>query len=293
MNTIDIAIEQYNKKISFFSKKQKIVKQEGDYLFGEIKDTKKPFILNKSSLNTHAWLFGKQERINEIYLNYILQKIESDEPFMFINNVYSDFNQLSGLIKEHAKKYDYSYEIKIDDYLVLFVNNRNIKESSYIFNLIDYNELKEGVFLEMQDNILLNYDININIIEEAYSLLLTQIRNSFLQNIGIPLNGNPIRSTKPLMSIIIGKYIPIIEGLSVVFAQGRAVGFNFINGIDIDIPLNEELQIMIANSTTRFLFTENCSEAASHYISKITRMPPEKVKESNYFYNIENLVKLK
>lgn len=296
MNTIDTAIEQYNKKLSFFNRKKKIIKKEGDFLFGEIKDTKEPFILNNSKFNTHAYLFGKKERINETYLSYIFQQIENDEPFMFINNIYSNFNQLSGLIKEHAKKYNYSYEIKIEDYLVLFDNKRSIKDSSYIFNLIDYSQLEEDYFLEMHDNILLNYDININIINEAYFLLLTQIINDFLKNIGIPLYSSQMYKNKKRISIIIGKYIPITEKTSMftnLFAQGRGAGFKFITSIDTDVTLNEEIQMILANCSSKFLFTENCSDEAIHYISTITQIPPEKIKESNYFYDMEKLIKIK
>lgn len=304
MNAIDTAIEQYNKKISFFSRKKKIVKKEGDYLLGEIKDTKEPFILNNSKLNGHACVIGNQERINELYLNYILQKIENNEPFIFINNAYLNFSQKIELIKQHAKKYNYSYDIKIDDYVDLLDRESKLEEKSHVFNLINYNELKEkktSDILDIQEYMLLNYDINIFIIADAYLFLLKTIRNHLSFELGIPVNNSmsqvintPSKKKKCLMSVIIGEYIPEINNFSVVFAQARALGVNFISSIKPFSNINDDLKSMIANTQTKILFTEHCSNSVADYISEIFHIGYKKIQESNFFYeNAENLIQIK
>lgn len=304
MNTIDTAIEQYNKNLSFFSRRKKIVKKEGDYLFGEIKDTKKPFILNNSKLRDHTCVIGNQERINELYLNYILQKIENNEPFIFINNVYTNFNEKIDLIKIHAKKYNYSYEIKIDDYLELLEKKNKIEDKSHVFNLIDYNELKgkkTSDISDIQEYILLNYDINIFVIADAYLFLLKTIRNHLSFELGIPVNNSmsqvintPTKKKKPLMSVLIGEYIPEINDFSVVFAQARALGFNFISSIKNFSNVNDDLKSMIANTQTKILFTEHCSDDVADYISEIFNIGYKKIQESNFFYeNVENPIQIK
>ncbi len=148
---------------------------------------------------------------------------------------------------------------------------------------------------------LLNYDINIFIIADAYLFLLKTIRNHLSFELGIPVNNSmsqvintPSKKKKCLMSVIIGEYIPEINNFSVLFAQARALGVNFISSIKPFSNINDDLKSMIANTQIKILFTEYCSNSVADYISEIFHIGYKKIQESNFFYeNAENLIQIK
>lgn len=135
MKTIDHAIEKYNSSLYFFNKRNKIVKHKSDLLVAFDKNKDKPILLSKTERNANVTLIGNIDKANDFYKSFILQKIENNEPFIFVNNTNRDSQLLMREIKEHIEIHEYSLPLIIDDYNIESIDLAD-KKKSYIFNTI-------------------------------------------------------------------------------------------------------------------------------------------------------------
>lgn len=135
MKKIDHAIEKYNSTLYFFNKRNKIVKHKSDLLVAFDKNKDKPIVLSKTERNANITLIGNIDKANDFYKSFILQKIENNEPFIFVNNTNRNAQALMNEIKDHVDLHEYSFPLIIDDYNIESVNLSD-KKKSYIFNTI-------------------------------------------------------------------------------------------------------------------------------------------------------------
>lgn len=171
---LDFEIEKYNKKFNFFRKKNPIVKSHGCFYAGIDYHTHKPIILQQEELRLNVLILGEKEIISKQYKKIIFQKIENDEPFIFINNIIINPLLFVQKIKKHMLIHEYSYPLILDDYSDLPNINFSDKKKSYIFNISD---ITVNNAYDIQDEALLLYDQSLE--DYLYDLLLTKIKDTF------------------------------------------------------------------------------------------------------------------
>lgn len=170
---LDFEIEKYNKKFNFFRKKHPISKSYGDFFAGVDYHTHKPIILLQEELRLNVLLLGEKEIIRKQYKKIIFQKIENNEPFIFINNIITNPLLFIDKLKKHMFLHEYSYPLVLDSYSDLSKIDFSDKKKSYIFNISD---ITVNNAYDIQDQAALLYDQNLE--DYLYDLLLTKIQNT-------------------------------------------------------------------------------------------------------------------
>lgn len=158
MSKLNSEIIKYNKNISFFNKSKKIKKEFGDIYVGQSNIDNTPQILKRETTLTIVFL-GDLIKIKEQYKELLLQQIEYNESFIFINDVFEDTQYLDDL-KNQILKCGYNYDIVINDFDHLMSKNINTDLFSYIIdiknNSMNKDELIQLINLEILPNLLRN-----------------------------------------------------------------------------------------------------------------------------------------
>lgn len=190
---LDFEIEKYNKKFNFFRKKHPILKSQGSFFAGVDYHTNKPIILLQDELRFNVLLLGEKEIIRRQYKKIIFQKIENNEPFIFINNIITNPLLFIDKLKKHMSIHVYSYPLILDNYSELSNIDFSDKKNSYIFNIADITVNKA---YDLQDQALLLYDQTLE--EYLYDLLFTKLQNT------LPSFKDDLITKVPTTNIIIG-----------------------------------------------------------------------------------------
>lgn len=158
MSQLNNEILKYNKNISFFNKSKKIKKEFGDIYIGQSDDDNAPQILKRETTLTIVFL-GDLIKIKEQYKELLMQQIEYNESFIFINDIFEDTQYLEDL-KNKISKCGYNYDIIVNDFDHLMSKNINTDIFSYIIDIknssMNEGELVELINLKILPNLLKN-----------------------------------------------------------------------------------------------------------------------------------------
>lgn len=102
-------INKYNNSIGYFSKNKKLSYSSTDIYIG-IGEAKQPIILNWEECRSATAFYGCMEKIKVIYLNIIMQAIETDVPFTILNTIFNP-EELEDKIKYKLSKTLYKYPV--------------------------------------------------------------------------------------------------------------------------------------------------------------------------------------
>jgi hypothetical protein len=102
-------INKYNNSIGYFSKNKKLSYSSTDIYIGT-SDTKQPLILNWEECRSATAFYGCIEKLKIIYLNIIMQAIETDVPFSIVNTIFTP-EELEDKIKYKLSKTSYKYPV--------------------------------------------------------------------------------------------------------------------------------------------------------------------------------------
>lgn len=102
-------INKYNNSIGYFSKNKKLSYSSTDIYIGT-GEAKQPIILNWEECRSATAFYGCIEKIKVIYLNIIMQAIETNVPFTIVNTIFSA-DELEDKIKYKLSKTPYKYPV--------------------------------------------------------------------------------------------------------------------------------------------------------------------------------------
>lgn len=102
-------INKYNNSIGYFSKNKKLSYSSTDIYIGT-SNTKQPLILNWEECRSATAFYGCIEKLKIIYLNIIMQAIETDVPFSIVNTIFTP-EELEDKIKYKLSKTSYKYPV--------------------------------------------------------------------------------------------------------------------------------------------------------------------------------------
>lgn len=194
MSTIKYIVNEHNKNRNIIDKillKNKLKVSDKDLFIGY--NTKnKPIIIDEKEINTHVSITGEIDRIKEFYSTIIIQLIEKNEPFCFINNIF-DKKEIKQLVDFHVSRNKYPLKINYDSYyikdLCLNLNESYIYDLEYktilsCFKLfcedVDFDEISIKNEIEnIKEN---SQTTNFKIIYGTIRNTLTKIINSNIDN---------------------------------------------------------------------------------------------------------------
>lgn len=102
-------INKYNNSIGYFSKNKKMSYSSTDIYIGS-GETQQPIILNWEECRSATAFYGCIEKIKVIYLNIIMQAIETNVPFTIVNTIFPA-DELEDKIKYKLSKTPYKYPV--------------------------------------------------------------------------------------------------------------------------------------------------------------------------------------
>lgn len=286
MNSIDLSIQQYNRKIPFFRWKNRIKKAEGDFLFGEYFVTSKPVIFNQSILRNHVLVLGNKNRSRDLFLKYILDKIELNEHFIFINNSFINEDDFKKKIIEHSTAFKYQYPIVFNNLSEFVDQTTDISEKCYVINL---NEIYCNMNQEDKDSTLLNHDdSSYNFFHSlVYKKIMNYYSDVYENNFTIPNN-----TQKSILLAGIQNLNRFHFGYH--GAQSRSLGFNIISYLDLQKEHDTEwISCVNANTHIKFIFTEKIPKEETIKIADFNCLNKDFLEEKNYVCFEDNLVRIK
>jgi hypothetical protein len=150
-------INKYNNSIGYFSKNKKLSYSSTDIYIGT-SDTKQPLIINWEECRSATAFYGCIEKIKIIYLNIIMQAIETNVPFSIINTIFTP-EELEDKIKYKLSKTSYKhpvYNIQKED-----LENSNLsiltREASMIVHFHNSSQHEKTLLSNTFDRSLLNH----------------------------------------------------------------------------------------------------------------------------------------
>lgn len=102
-------INKYNNSIGYFSKNKKMSYSSTDIYIGS-GESQQPIILNWEECRSATAFYGCIEKIKIIYLNIIMQAIETNVPFTIVNTLFPA-DELEDSIKHKLSKIPYKYPV--------------------------------------------------------------------------------------------------------------------------------------------------------------------------------------
>lgn len=102
-------INKYNNSFGYFSRGKRMAYSSNEIYIGE-GDKKKPIVLKIEECRGFTSLYGCVEKMKIIYLNILMQTIETGAPFTFVNTLF-DPDELEELISFKVSKIYYPYPI--------------------------------------------------------------------------------------------------------------------------------------------------------------------------------------
>jgi hypothetical protein len=150
-------INQYNNSIGYFSKNKKLSYSSTDIYIGN-SDTKQPLILNWEECRSATAFYGCIEKIKIIYLNIIMQAIETDVPFSIVNTIFQP-EELEDKIKYKLSKTSYKYPVYNIEKEDLENDKLSIltREASMIVHFHDSSQHEKTLLSNTFDRSLLNH----------------------------------------------------------------------------------------------------------------------------------------
>jgi len=251
-------INKYNNSIGYFSKSKKLSYSSTD-MYVATSDKNKPIILNCDECRSSTALYGCPEKMKTIYLNIIMQAIESDVPFTIVNTLFAP-EEIEDKVKYKLSNTPYKYpvyNIEKED-----LENKNInllsKENSMI---VHYH----------------NSEVNENKLLKAS--FYNSLTNAFNMNQSIKNNG--VRSTHKVMILAYLSADIFFEAQFV--AMGRGIGiYNFLSNNELDL-------YKLANTNASILLSD--TNNISKYKEMLELFQLRQVNEFNYINGIDELKK--
>lgn len=102
-------INKYNNSFGYFSRGKRMAYSSKEIYIGE-GEKKKPIVLKFDECRGFTSLYGCVEKMKIIYLNILMQTIETGVPFTFVNNLF-DPDELEELISFKVSNIHYPYPI--------------------------------------------------------------------------------------------------------------------------------------------------------------------------------------
>jgi len=102
-------INKYNNSFGYFNRSKRMAYSSNEIYIGE-GEKKKPIVLKSDECRGFVSLYGCVEKMKTIYLNILMQSIESGVPFTFVNTLF-DPDELEDLISFKVSTIYYSYPI--------------------------------------------------------------------------------------------------------------------------------------------------------------------------------------
>lgn len=227
-------INKYNNSIGYFSKNKKLSYSSTDIYLGT-SEKNKPIILNWEESRSATALYGCPEKMKKIYLNLIMQAIESDVPFTIVNTLFAP-EEIEDKVKYKLSNtpYKYSvYNIEKED-----LENKNInllsKETSMI---VHYH----------------NSEVNEN------KLLRASFSHSFTNafNMNNSANNNSIRLPHKLMILAYLSADIFFEAQFVAMGRGMGI-YNFLSNNELDLCkiANTNASILLSDDNNLYKYKE-------------------------------------
>jgi hypothetical protein len=150
-------INKYNNSIGYFSKNKKLSYSSTDIYIGT-SDTKQPLIINWEECRSATAFYGCIEKIKIIYLNIIMQAIETNVPFSIINTIFTP-EELEDKIKYKLSKTSYKYPVYNIQKEDLENSNLSIltREASMIVHFHNSSQHEKTLLSNTFDRSLLNH----------------------------------------------------------------------------------------------------------------------------------------
>jgi len=253
-------VNKYNNSIGYFSKNKKLSYSSTDIYIAS-SDKNKPIILNFEECRSATALYGCNEKIKTIYLNIIMQAIETDMPFTIVNTLFNPL-ELEEAIRYKLSTTTYKYSIYSIDKEDLENENINLltKEASMIVNYHNY-----------------------NCQEHEKGLLRASLSRSFASYFQ-PVNQNDTKKTKIAYALM----IMACDESDVFFhpqfiSMGRSIGiYNFFSNNELDLS-------KLANSSASILL--NDSQNISKYKDTLDVFQFKQVNEIDYNKELKEQIK--
>lgn len=249
-------INKYNNSIGYFSKDKKLSYSSTD-IYLATSEKNKPIILNWEECRSATALYGCTEKMKTIYLNLIMQAIESDVPFTIVNTLFTA-EELEDKVRHKLSYTPYKYPVYNIEKEDLENENINLlsKETSMI---VHYH----------------NSEVNEN------KLLRASFSHSFA-NIFNSANNNSIH--RPIHKIMILAYISADIFFEAQFvSMGRSFGiYNFLSNNELDL-------CKLANTNASILLSD--SNNVSKYKEMLELFQLKQVNEFNHTNGIYELKK--
>lgn len=227
-------INKYNNSIGYFSKNKKLSYSSTDIYLGT-SEKNKPIILNWEESRSATALYGCPEKMKKIYLNLIMQAIESDVPFTIVNTLFAP-EEIEDKVKYKLSNTPYKYPVYNVEKEDLENKNINIlsKETSMI---VHYH----------------NSEVNEN------KLLRASFSHSFTNafNMNNSANNNSIRLPHKLMILAYLSADIFFEAQFV--AMGRSMGiYNFLSNNELDLCkiANTNASILLSDDNNLYKYKE-------------------------------------
>jgi hypothetical protein len=252
-------INKYNNSIGYFSKSKKLSYSSTD-IYLATSEKNKPIILNWKESRCATALYGCIEKMKTIYLNLLMQAIESEAPFTIVNTLFQQ-EEIEDKIRYKLSNTPYKYpvyNIEKED-----LENKNInllsKETSMI---VHYH----------------NSDVNEN------KLLRASFSHSFANTFNNMNNSVNNNSTPSIHKIMILAYLSSDIFFEAQFiALGRSLGiYNFLSNNELDF-------CKLANTNASILLSDDNN--VSKYKEMLELFQLRQVNEFNYINGVDALKK--
>lgn len=228
-------VNKYNNSIGYFSKSKKLSYSSTD-MYLATSEKNKPIILNWEECRSATALYGCTEKMKTIYLNLIMQAIESDVSFTIVNTLFAP-EEIEDKVKYKLSKTPYKYpvyKVEKED-----LENKNInllnKETSMI---VHYH----------------NSEVNEN------KLLRASFSHSFantFNNMNNSVKNNGMRSLHKLMLLAYISADIFFEAQFV--SMGRSFGiYNFLSNNELDLCklANTNASILLSDANNLYKYKE-------------------------------------
>ena len=228
-------VNKYNNSIGYFSKIKKLSYSSTD-MYLATSEKNKPIILNWKECRSATALYGCTEKMKTIYLNLIMQAIESDVSFTIVNTLFAP-EEIEDKVKYKLSTTPYKYpvyKVEKED-----LENKNInllsKETSMI---VHYH----------------NSEVNEN------KLLRASFSHSFantFNNMNNSVKNNGMRSPHKLMLLAYISADIFFEAQFV--SMGRSFGiYNFLSNNELDLCklANTNASILLSDANNLYKYKE-------------------------------------
>lgn len=252
-------INKYNNSIGYFSKSKKLSYSSTD-MYLATSDKNKPIILNWEECRSATALYGCIEKMKTIYLNLIMQAIESDVPFTIVNTLFTA-EELEDKVSYKLSKTHYKYP-------VYNIEKEDLENET--INLLS----KESSMIVHYHNSELNEN---KLLRASFS---RSFANTFNATNAITQNNNR-RSVHKLMLLAYISADIFFEAQFV--AMGRSLGiYNFLANNELDL-------CKLANSNASILLSD--ANNISQYKEMLELFQLRQVNEFNYINGVDELKK--